>query len=244
MYADLFRSNALLGHPLTNALITSIIMGFILTSNIKTIRKYILYMLGFVALMCFNARGAILLSGLSFIAYIFNAIFQKGIKTSTKVATILFVLISITIIFTMFNEGYGGRFFENDISEDSSILARIEVWSIFSKCSFNDILWGTPDVTKLAMKTLGHMHIENWLILSILLAGIIITIPSILFFIPIFRKSLKEYNKFEKLFLIGICLSIASTNNSLACGIPALSIFFVSSFAFKKNNTYRLKKDI
>lgn len=237
MYADLFRSTALLGHPLTNALITSIIMGFILISNIKTTSKYALYILGFIALMCFNARGSILLSSLSFIFYILHTTFQKKVKFSTKFLNFAFVIISVTIIFYLFNEGYGGRFFEkDDISEDGSILARIEVWSILANCTLSDILWGTADITKLAMKTLGHVHIENWLILSVLMGGLVITILAIILFIPNFKYYLKNYTLFEKLFILSICLGIASTNNSLACGVPALSVFIVCAYAFKKTS--------
>lgn len=237
MYADLFRSTALLGHPLTNALITAIIMGFILISNIKTTSKYTLYILGFIALMCFNARASILLSGLSFIVYILRTIFKKNIKSSTKILNFAFVIISVVIIFYLFNEGYGGRFFEkDDISEDSSILARIEVWGILTNCTLNDILWGSADVTKLAMKTLGYVHIENWLILSVLMGGLVITIIAIIVLIPNFKYHLKNYTLFEKLLLLSICLGIASTNNSLACGVPALSVFIVCAYAFKKTN--------
>lgn len=236
MYADLFRSTALLGHPLSNALITAIIMSFILISDYKIITKYMLYSIGFFALMCFNARGSIVFSALSFLAYAILSLFDKNVKSSQKTIIIFSFISCILIFIILINQGYAGRFFEKDVSEDGSILARIEVFNILSQCDLTTYLWGTDNIIRLARNTLGHSHIENWLILSILQVGLIITVTAIFIFISLFRKSTKYYKPLDKYLTIGIFLCVASTNNSLACGVPAISTFFICAYAFNKNN--------
>lgn len=239
LYANLFRSTALLGHPLSNALITSIIMGFILISNFKNSYKYILYILGIIALLCFNARGAMLLSGLFFAIYIFSNLMRKNVTLSSKLYLSLIVICCIIIVAIFFEKGYGGRFFENDdVYSDVSIMTRIYVWSIFPNLSLSSLIFGVNgnEITYLAIKILGIVHIENWLILLILNIGILMTIFVLLLFIPIFKKSLYSFSNIQKFLLLGICLGIASTNNSLACGVPAISLFLVSSYAFSSKH--------
>ena len=239
LYSDLFRSTALLGHPLSNALITAIVMGFILISNLKNFHKYTLYMFGFVALLCFNARGAMLISGLSFIIYVFYNLTNAKMKFSSKLNIVIFMLICMIIVVYLLEEGYGGRFFEHDdVSEDDSIMARIYVWLMFSYLDLKAFLLGIngDEIERLAIRTMGMIHVENWLILFILNMGIILTIAVILFFIPIFRQSLKNYTIFQTLFVLGVCFGVASTNNSLASGVQAISMFMVCAYAFKYNH--------
>lgn len=236
LYSDLFRSTALLGHPLSNALMTAVIMGFILISNLKNFHKYALYMLGFVALLCFNARGAMLISGLSFIIYVLYNLTNAKMKFSSKLNIVIFMLICIAIVVYLLGEGYGGRFFEqDDVSEDGSIMARIYVWLMFSYLDLKAFLLGIngDEIERLAIRTMGMIHVENWLILFILNMGIILTIAVILFFIPIFRQSLKNYTIFQTLFALGICFGVASTNNSLASGVQAISMFMACAYAFR-----------
>ena len=235
---NLFRSCALLGHPLSNALITAIIMGFILISELKNSYKYTLYMLGFVALMCFNARGSMLMSGLSFVVYIIYNLSRNKVKASTKLNLAILVFICIITVLALFEAGYGGRFFEHDdVSKDGSIMARIYVWLMLSNLDLSSFLLGIngDEIQRLAIRTMGMIHVENWLILFILNMGIILTILVILFLIPIFRKSLRHYTLFQALFVLGVCFGVASTNNSLACGVPAISTFMVCAYAFIYN---------
>ena len=57
----MFRSSALHGHPLSNALLLDVVMSFILVaSDFSEKKKVMLYLLGMVALLCFNARSSIL----------------------------------------------------------------------------------------------------------------------------------------------------------------------------------------
>ena len=240
---NLFRSCALLGHPLSNALITATIMGFILISDLRNSYKYSLYMLGLVALLCFNARGALLISGLSFIIHVLYSLTNAKMKFSSKLNIVILMLICVAIVVYLLGEGYGGRFFQNDdVSEDDSIMARIYVWRMLSYLDLESFLLGinSNEIERLAIRTMGMIHVENWLILFVLNMGTILTITIIVFFVPIFKRLLKSYTFFQTLLALGVCFGVASTNNSLACGVPAISTFMVCAYAFKHKSNQEI----
>lgn len=228
----LFRSSALLGHPLSNALITSIIMGFIMVSSIGNTLKYGLLLLGFFALVCFNARGAVIITGISTFVYFLWRLFTLQESFKSKLLGILFIATCVVFMAMLLSNGFGGRFFEYAVREDDSILARIKVWNILKKMSLDSWLFGMDDVRAYAMKTIGSFHIENWLIIYVMNFGIIVTAMYITLFIPIFRYFMRPYTKFHSLMVFGIFICVASTNNSLATNVPAISMFFVCSRAF------------
>lgn len=231
--ANIFRSTALMGHPLTNALLMSIIMIFILTSNsIKPLHKIMHYIVGLVSLFCYNARGALLISGVFLCFYILKTLTTQRTKVSIKIFIIILIFLGIQGIFILFQAGFGGRFFEHNIKEDNSILARFEVWNLLDNINIDFFLVGIFDIENYAIRILGYNHVENWFILMSLQIGIIFTIIFILLFYKLFKYYLQPYKRFNKLMLAGLTLTVASTNNSLACGVQAIALFFVCCYAF------------
>ena len=230
-----FRSSALLGHPLTNALIMSIIMTFILISDFNVIKKYSLCLIGFFSLFCFNARAAIMISAGIFALYNIRPIIHKGESLSRRFFSAILLVSFIIIGAYLFSAGFAGRFEERgNLSEDGSALARIEVFGILSQYGISNFLWGLPykDVENMAIAVLGMTHIENWFILSTMLVGLVVTTVVTFLFIPVYRYAIKPYSRYSSFLIFISTIVLASTNNSLATGIPALSIFFACCYAF------------
>lgn len=67
-----FRSIGLYGHPLQNALIVLIFVNFILIYENDNKKKYIMAFFGLIAIFCFNARAAIVISISSVFIYFFH----------------------------------------------------------------------------------------------------------------------------------------------------------------------------
>lgn len=232
---SIFRSSALLGHPLTFAFEMFIVMVFVLISNINYKHKILLYFIGFVSVFCANARAAIMFAAGIFFLYSIRPLFQKEVSTSKRFSSVALLILFVFIGIYLFDAGLGGRFEERgDFSEDGSTLARIEVWSIFSRYGLSNFLWGLPysDVEKMAISVLGMTHIENWFILSTMIVGLIVTGIVTLLFVVVYRQATKAYDFFSSsLIFLGV-IGLGSTNNSFATGIPALSIFFACCYAF------------
>jgi hypothetical protein len=236
---EVFRSSGMLGHPLTNALIMSIMMTFILVSDINIIIKYCLYFIGFFSLFCFNARAAIVISAGIFVLYIIRPLFKKKATMKSRLFGLLFLFAFVFLGVFLIESGYGGRFeARGDISEDNSALARLDVFDIIIQYGVSNFLWGLSgdEVDQIAMAVLGMTHIENWFILSIMYNGLIITSIVTLLFVPIYRNATLPYNKYASFLIFISTIVLGSTNNSFATGIPALSIFFACCYAFSPSD--------
>lgn len=232
---EVFRSSAMLGHPLTNALIMSIMMTFILISNLRPIVKYSLFFTGFLSLFCFNARAAIIISAGIFVLYMIRPIFKKDSSKRSRLFAVFVLVVFALFGFYLLQSGYGGRFEERgDFSEDGSVLARLDVFDIVIQYGISNYLWGLPpdEVDQIAMSVLGMTHIENWFILSTLSSGLIITTIVTLLYVPIYRNATLPYSKYSSFLIFIATIVLGSTNNSFATGIPALSIFFACCYAF------------
>lgn len=244
--SSIFRSAALLGLPLTNAVLMSIIMVFILISDMRPITKYSLYLLGFFSLFCFNARGAIMLSVATFVFYILRPIFKKGTSAGKRLFYCVLLVSFFLFGFYLLNAGYGGRFEEQgDFSQDNSTLARIQVWDIFNQYGVSNLLWGMygDEAESIAYSVMGITHIENWFILSAMIAGLVITVIIVSLFIPVYRKATQYYDRFSSFLIFIIVIVLSSTNNSLACGVPSLSFYFACCYAFRPCQKEEMIKD-
>lgn len=238
-----FRSTALLGYPLTNALITSIIMVFILTSSFKSNVKWPLYFMGLFSLFCFNARASIMFSLGTLLLLIFRNIFSGRISLFRKCFSIFLLIFVFFFVDYLLNEGYGGRFFSNGpFSSDDSVLSRFNVWEVLYNNNISTFLWGlsSKEVEVLVLTATNTFHVENWFILSSLYVGFVLTLIIVFLYIPLFAKALKNYSTFSSFLILIIVIGLSSTNNSLACGVPALSTFFVCCFAFSEYSPHKI----
>lgn len=231
---SIFRSSALLGYPLSNALITAIVMSFILISKIRTEYKFALFIYGLIGMLCFNTRAALVISIFFLVIYLFRTMFKKGAYLKGAMVISLLFFIGFISISKMFELGYGGRFIERDVTNDSSVDARFEAFNIISQVGITNLLWGLENAEDVAESILGTFHVENWFILSAMTAGLFLTCFIIVLYIPVFKKAIKPYTKFESLILLGVCLGVSSTNNSLACGVPAIALFIACCRSFEE----------
>lgn len=242
---DYFRSSSLLGHPLSNALIISCVMAFILISDISTAPKYFLFMAGFMSLLCFNSRASIMMWAGFLPLYMGHNIFRGGISTKTKIFLISIAVLLILSIIFMFEMGWGGRLFQKSLGEDNSTFARILAWDIFEKFDISIFLIGMQgDLADFALRAIGTVHVENWFIYMAMRIGVIFSILCTIMIYLIIKKSLIGYTKFQKIFVLAITFLLASTNNSLACGVQVISIFIICTYAFTSAESKIIKEKL
>jgi hypothetical protein len=219
---DYFRSNSLLGHPLANALCVSIVMSFIAVSSIKSINKYILLISCFIAILCFNARFAIVISFVFYFGYYF-------LKNKMRPGTFITLGLVSLIIFALISSlNLGDRLLSNGLdSEDTSILARFDIFDMLGYLNYDLIYRGSG--LEFVSKALGMLHIENWLLIMIFDLGLITTVYYVCIVYKLSFRSLARFSKGDKLYIFAAFIIIASSNNSLATEVPALSFLMASS---------------
>lgn len=237
---DGFRSWSLCGHPLSNALLISIAMSFILLSDIE--RKFELFFLGMVSLLCFNTRSSMMFWAVAIIMYYFYLLKSHNNISQKYFRYLFFALVAVTILMLYF--GFGDRIIKMGAYDESSASVRVNIFNIFDYYSLSYFKFGyTSEDIEVIQYTSGihGMIIENYWLLFLLRFGYIFTTILFYFIISFLWKSLKGRSLFDKFFITAAFLLISSTNNSLSQPNNGFLMFFVlCSFAFD-NNSYDSK---
>lgn len=239
----IFRSTALLGHPLNNAFSTAVFMLGILLAPLKKYIKFALWLVGLIALLCFNARGATVLSVLFFSLYLVYEAFSKhNLETLLSIMVICFI--SLYIYQDIATSSLMGRFATGELM-DGSANERLRVWLPFEHMDVLDLLLGfTKEKSYLVFKQVQLFTMENWLAAFIYHMGIPLTLLFISLYYRIFYRLLLEVSCFERWFLLGGFLILSSLNNSLAMGswpwIWGFCVFYGITY-IKSNKDFREK---
>lgn len=235
-----FRSTALLGHPLNNALIVSTIMSFILFSQIKLRLKLILWVLGYLAILCFNTRSSIVGNAMIFATYFLYTLFMdKTIKHKDKKMLIfLSICIFLALMIIITTTQIGGRLFELGLFDEGSAQVRIDTWSIFNYFKLEDFLWGIDyNHIQMILYSTGILATENFWIDFLFSFGFVFLCIYTILYIVLCTQLFKHYKFFNKACIIGTFILIASTNNSLSTSFLPLFIFIFISHIFDPKYT-------
>lgn len=230
-----FRSTALYGHPLGNALIVSTMMSFILISKLKYSIKYPLWFLGYISILCFNTRGSIVGNALLFIVYHANIFFlNKRMSDSSKVSMFLLTIIIVCGGYiSIFYLGLGGRLLNMGLLDESSAQVRVDAWTIFDFYSIEDFLFGhTHEEVMLIQYRVGYYKLENPWLGILLRNGFFFLILYIVLYFFLIKKLLKEYGLFDKFFVSATYFLLASTSNSFDTSFNSLYYFLLLSVLF------------
>ena len=231
-----FRSTAFLGHPLVNALVVSIIMGFILISKIEITIKFFYCFLGFISILCFNARAAILVWALLMTVYILKLLINKNSKLNVKLSILTIIPFSIYYLIKLAVEyGFGGRIINEKINDGSS-LTRIDVYKSFSFFDTSDLWFGNVSNYLKFTNKLDAAGVENGYIVLIINYGIPFFIIMTIFYFKLINKFLKHNNLFDKFIILTSFLILGSTNNALAGATP-WNFFILCVYAFSNSRS-------
>ena len=229
-----FRSTSLLGHPLTNAQVVSVIMTFIAVSDFK--KKYIqifLFFLGYVSLFCFNARGSILVVTIFAFPY-FMWKLNKTVQKSTKWMIRFGVFCMFCgMLYLVIQTPLGGKLVNMELL-DSSGQTRLDAVQFYKHYhTIDEFLWG------IHYDNLGHIidkvagaTVENGVIMLLLLYGIFFTIPMLLLLFRFQYHKLSVYPKYEKWLLLAVFFIIGIMNPNLAMPIQWIMWVF-AYYAFR-----------
>ena len=224
-----FRSFALLGHPLTNACITSLFMGFVLVSDrLKTKAKSLLITVGMLGLYGFNSRGAILVW---FVILLYRLVFyQKNfLKTS---ALLIVVAFGLPFLIDYVNTGALGRF-SFDFSDESSATRWMSfVFFGMQNWNFDTILFGGRYIEMPGTDLL----LENGVLLNLSYWGWLVGAVKTIMEVYITYLVLRGRPKREIFIIMLSFWGVALTNNIIA-GVLPLTFFLFAYTAIGKART-------
>lgn len=245
-----FRSFALLGHPLMNALPVCTMMAFILCSqSLSWKKKMSLWVLGYITLLCFNTRGSIVGAALILGLYVLKEYFTDKKLSFAKKNLALIGLIAGTgaLVFIAIHFQLGGRLLEMGLFDQESAQVRVNTWDIFNYFDMRAFLWGMDQNTRtMVIYQSGLWTTENFWIDYMLIIGLVPLAIILIFYIISIKDLYKGYKKFDVLITVASFILIASTNNSLsATWIPLfLYLMMISCFSFKEGISDNLEKSL
>lgn len=212
-----FRSVALHGAPLTNALIITILNAFLITAPIKNKYKLLLWGLGTLATLAFNARMAAIVNVALLITYLLSLLTSKSFSLVNKLQ--IYFLCSIFagfIIYLAISYGWGDRLFKTELLDKGSGQVRLDVFSAFDYVDIVQLLKGhsMKDFEAIQDRA-GLLIIENFWVCEVLLYGLLFLILLVF----LYWKLISTYTGLhKKKTALIVCISfvlLASTNNSL-----------------------------
>lgn len=227
-----FRSHGLLLHPLYNANVISIFMGYILVSTkLKRPVQISLFLLGLLAIWACNSRACIAI----WLLILLYRFFLYNIKTWHLVLGISSLCLIVPWLIEFIQEsGALGRF-NLDFSDVSSETRIIAFTLFFSyPWTIENIIIGLGDWI---YYPLSEITLENGFLLNWAYWGWII--GSIKSFTEIYvtYKCLPQYKLKEKLIIMAAVWGVATANNNMI-NISILSFFFLANITFQYKNSY------
>lgn len=236
-----FRSWALCGHPLANALLVSIAMSFIILSDLKW--KLELFFLGMVALLCFNTRSSMMYWAAASVVYYFYLVKSHNKLSKKYFYYLLFAGIAVSVLMLSF--GFGSRIISMGAYDESSAAVRVAIFDIFNYYPLSDFQFGYPskDIQMIQYRSgIYGMIIENYWLLYLLRFGYIFTALLSGFMLTFMWKNLKGRKLFDIFYILAAFLLVSSTNNSLSTPNNGVLLFFVlCSFAFSRSRYSSMK---
>lgn len=227
-----FRAIGLYGHPLQNALIVFVFLLFILIYECSIRKKLFMVSLGILAIFCFNARAAILISTVSVGLYCLHLFQESSVKSSVRQNIFAGFLIALLIFYASYSFGIiGGRLLSMGVFDDSSTATRIRLLSIFDYYDWKDFVFGiNRDELMILIQKIGVFAIENFWFNIGLSYGLVCVIGLVVFYVPLMRSIFKHESLFHGLFLIVPYITLASTNLSLSVDIVSMTAFLMLSY--------------
>ncbi len=228
-----YRSYALYGHPLGNSLIVSTAMFFILISSLMPKYKFLLWGVGFLAVLCFNSRSGIVGNGLALIVYILYNSLSENVKSSIKSSYLLGGwLFVIGAFFAVFQLGLGGRLMDMGLMDESSSQTRIDALNLLDYGVKGFLLGHTFEEALSIKAQYGLMNLENPWLGILLRNGLVFLVVYVLLYYLTLKYLLRDYKLFDKLFVSVCFLLMASTNNSFDSNSIFLTYFMILSICF------------
>jgi hypothetical protein len=233
-----WRSSALLGHPLANALLTGCYMIMLLKGGDDDLSKpmrALALILAVGGMVVFGGRAATALLVLV-ILYIGAMRFGRVLlgerfDTRTVIISLLLVPFAGLLLIVLHSAGFFDQFVGRFVDDEGSASTRVEMFELFRYINWYDLLLG-PDPRQITtlMNQYGLLYgIESFWIAMMLLHGLIV---SFMFFAALFffcREVVLSAN--TGAFLVFVYFfAVASTSLSLSAKSPTFAIMVLLTY--------------
>ena len=237
--STLFRANALMAHPLNNALVTLPVALAVLISPLKRKWRFGMNAIVFLGIVAFATRASLVMYSAAVLFIIWSYSFTAKVSKSTRAlyiisTPVLIIFLSlafyIAIFLTDFGTGISSR-----TSVDNSALARTDAIAFFTSLNIGRYFLGAgpSGFTDLISESSAVSVIENFWIQHIVIYGI----PMFLVLMYGYMKLIKwiaTNSSIQFKIVIFAFIIAASTNNSLSIKTSALAVFLLIIYLLRR----------
>ncbi|MFJ4116961.1 VpsF family polysaccharide biosynthesis protein [Pseudomonas psychrophila] len=234
-----FRANALMAHPLNNALVTLPVALAVLISPLKRKWRYGMNAIVFLGIVAFATRASLLMYIAAVLFIIWSYSFTARLSNSTRAlyiisTPILIIFLSLAFYFAVFLTDFGTGI-SSRTSVDDSALARTDAISFFTSLNIGRYFLGAgpSGFTDLISESSAVSVIENFWIQHIVIYGI----PMFLILMYGYTSLIKwiaTNSSIQFKIVIFSFIVAASTNNSLSIKTSALAVFLLIIYLLRR----------
>lgn len=229
-----FRSVALLGGPLLNALVvTTMTLFYLFDETLTQKKRLLLFIVGLSAVLCFNARVAIVINIAGFALWFLREI--RRTQSSHKIY--LGILIVSVALYVFYAAGTGSRLFATEsISNDSSINVRLRLFKyILSNWRFSDILWGhsTSWIEHEMAVNIKVRIIENGWVRLIYIYGLLYAIYLMILYVKLCRQLLANYSRYATVVISLLFIVLSSANPDIVNSFVPMTCFLICIYTYQ-----------
>jgi O-antigen ligase len=231
-----FRSTALLGHPLKNALITGTVLVLALGLQQSTPTRVAMLAVMIMALVSFGGRAGFVLALLVIATFSIKLVATKLIHGRYTYLRIMGGVVGVVFVFGMLVSivlalDIGERLFTKLVEWDNSASVRVSNWDALDLMSVSDVIFG---ISPTAMESIVYrlslkydlQTIENFWLALLMQLGAVGLVPFIVALLLALRYMWKRAPATGKLAIVFFMI-VASSNNALSSKNIALTVLFV-----------------
>ncbi len=237
-----WRSTALLGHPLNNAMLTGAYILLLFSKNGAGLARFsraVMLVLQLGSMVAFGARASLVMTIL-LISFIFIKNIATLILGKMRLSLFFMAIIALSIpilgigLFALDEVGFFDRLIERFSEDKGSANARLAMLQLFNYIPFRDVLWGPdPDLIETLKSIEGvEAGIESIWVAFVLTYGLIM---SSIFFIGLFAFCLNVARRTQAftLYVFLFFFLVASTSVSLSAKTSAFGMLIIMLFVFQ-----------
>lgn len=222
----LFRASAYMGHPLINAMFTSLALYITLAARIRVFSKTVLVVILLISLVAFGGRSALVLSVAGLIPL--GCIGIKQTLSGKNVTLLKLILLTFAVLivpllvigglYVLINSDLGERIGSMSSFKDESASARWMVLHCFDYLSWHELLFGVStsrmlDIVYRISLSYPMVDIENPWMLMLMYMGLIL-FPVWVALFAWFSVKLAQGGPMALKIYVIVYFLIASTSNS------------------------------
>jgi hypothetical protein len=233
-----WRSSALLGHPLANAILTGAYMLLLMTGGGRDLPRGtlpVVLLLQAAAMFAFGGRAAsVLLVAVAVPALIARAVAGRGPLRLGLIETAIGLVVAAMAVLAVLVVAASGadffyRFFERFVEDQGSAETRIAMFSLIAQIPLRDLVFGpSPELVATLQRLEGiEFGIESFWVGMIAYFGVIVSLPLFLgLMLFLFRDVLREARTgagWTALYVV----AVASTSASFSGKTTSLALLVV-----------------